>query len=45
MPREAIKPGAAGSVLALSQVAGWLQQRADTARAATATGAAAKVAN
>ena len=45
MPREAIKLGAAGSVLALSQVAGWLQQRADTAGAASATGAAAKVAN
>ena len=45
MPREAIKLGAAGSVLALSQVAGWLQQRADTAGAASATGAAAKLAN
>ena len=45
MPREAIKLGAAGSVLALSQVAGWLQQRADTAGAASETGAAAKLAN
>ena len=45
MPREAIKLGAAGSVLALGQVAGWLQQRADAARAATETGTAAKAAN
>ena len=45
MPREAIKLGAAGSVLPLGQVAGWLQQRADTARAASVTGAAAKCAN
>ena len=45
MPREAIKLGAAGSVLALGQVAGWLQQRADAARAASETGAAAKATN
>jgi two-component system chemotaxis response regulator CheB len=40
MPSEAIKLGAADEVLPLSQVAGWLQQRAAAASAAIARNAA-----